>query len=82
MKRTRVLVEPNAQVVIKLKANPGQWYAIADGAEDRARRHTLSQIAYRINRGKGTFRTEVGWFEAAVSRQTGELRARYVSETL
>jgi hypothetical protein len=83
MKRRRVLAEPDAAVVIKLKSNPGQWYAIADAnADDLPRRHTLGQVAYRIRKGEqGAFNCGQGSFDATVTRtpdETVELRARYL----
>jgi hypothetical protein len=83
MSRRRVLAEPDAAVVIKLKANPCQWYAISDcDLDDRKRRHTLGQVAYRIRKGEqGAFVCTSGVFEATTTptpERTVELRARYV----
>jgi hypothetical protein len=89
MRRQRVLAEPDAQVAIRLKANPGQWYAIAAG--DETRRHVLAQVGYRIRRGQqAAFRTPVGRFDAQVrtalspqpDREPVELWAQYVPQAV
>lgn len=49
-RRVRVLIEPNADVARKLKAQPGKWFLIGVGDLDRSR--TLSQTAFRIREGQ------------------------------
>ena len=80
-RQRRVLAEPDAAVAIKLKSNPGQWYALQAG--DPSRSHTFGQVAYRIRTGRqSAFRTSVGAFEATVHTVDGtsELRARYLPD--
>lgn len=80
--RRRVLAEPDAQVAIQLKSNPGQWYAISSRQKDQ--KHTLSQVAYRIRKGQqSAFRCSAGVFETTVVTDETrtdpvELLARYV----
>lgn len=81
----RVLAEPDPAVAIKLKSNPGQWYAVQSGGLDR--RHTFAQVAYRIRKGKQkAFRCAAGTFEATVHTEhnsagdPAELRVRYVPD--
>lgn len=80
-----MLTEPDAQVAIKLKANPGQWYAVGDGNETR--RHVLAQVGYRIRKGQqAAFRTTAGRFDAQVrtvknpqpGQEPVELWAQYI----
>ena len=77
----RLLAEPDAAVVTQLKANPGQWYAIAAGPVDK--RHTYAQTAYRIKNGERAAFRPAGRFTATVvvdmeKSDPAELRAMYV----
>lgn len=77
----RLLAEPDHEVVKKLKANPGQWYAIAAGPVSK--RHTYAQTAHRIRRGERVAFGPAGRFAATVAvdlewDDPAELRAMYV----
>jgi hypothetical protein len=79
----RLLAEPDAAVVTQLKANPGQWYAIAAGPVDE--RHKYAQTAYRIRRGDRAAFRPAGQFAATVKvndewEDPAELRAMYVPD--
>jgi hypothetical protein len=77
----RLLAEPDNEVVKKLKANPGQWYAIAAGPIEE--RHKYAQTAYRIRLGERAAFRPGGQFKATVEvnpewEDPAELRAMYV----
>lgn len=80
----RLLAEPDPEVVKKLKANPGQWYAIAAGP--LTKRHTYAQTAFRIRQGERRAFRPAGQFDATVEvdhelEDPAELRAMYVPAT-
>jgi hypothetical protein len=80
----RLLAEPDAAVVAQLKANPGQWYAIAAGPLKK--RHRYAQTAYRIKRGERAAFRPAGRFTATVKvnpewDDPAELRAMCVPDS-
>lgn len=77
----RLLAEPDNEVVKKLKANPGQWFAIAAGPVSE--RHKYAQTAYRIREGQRAAFRPASRFAATVEvneewEDPAELRAMYV----
>lgn len=77
----RLLAEPDIEVVKKLKANPGQMFAIAAGPVDE--RHKYAQTAYRIREGERAAFRPAGSFYATVEvnmewEDPAELRAKFV----
>lgn len=79
-RRAHVLIEPNATVAKKLRDAPNRWFLVGGGDLDYAK--TLSQTAYRINRGRleAFAKTPAGRFEASYTADTSRPNQVYPAE--